>query len=76
MFGTLVGEVKTKQKEINCMKVISKIKLEEMYRTMLNKDICKKFKISNPTLIVLLKEAGIKTKGPGNRAPKKKIKVI
>lgn len=57
------------------MKSITKDKLETMYYSMPNKEVCKKLGISNGTLQKILKENGIKLKEPSERVSAK-IKVI
>lgn len=55
---------------------ITKASLEKMYFTTSNKEICKKFGITNPTLISYLKYYDIKLKGKGNRENKRKVKLV
>ena len=55
---------------------ITKEKLEELYRSNLNKKICEKLGITMPTLIKLLRNNFIKLKGSGNREKRSKITVI
>ena len=57
------------------MSTIKKEKLEKMYRSMSNTELCKKLGISYPTMLKLIDEAGIQKKGSGNRAVPK-IKVV
>jgi len=56
------------------MKKITKEKLEKMYKTLSNEEVCKKLEISAPTLIRLLKENNIELKGAAGRV--RKIRVI
>jgi len=56
------------------MKKITKEKLEKMYKTLSNEEVCKKLEISAPTLIRLLKENNIELKGASGRV--RKIRVI
>jgi phage antirepressor YoqD-like protein len=55
---------------------ISRNKLEEMYRSKLDREICLQLKITPPTLRRLLRKAGIQLKGSGNRVPRNKIVLI
>ena len=50
---------------------ITKEELEKKYRRMKNKELAKELKISEPTLISLLKKAGIKIK-----KAEKKVEII
>ncbi|MCP4269147.1 MAG: hypothetical protein GY777_26870 [Candidatus Brocadiaceae bacterium] len=52
---------------------ITKEKLEKMYNTYSNKDVCIKLGVSEPTLIGMIERAGIQKKGKGKR---EKIRVI
>ena len=52
---------------------ITKEKLEKLYTTYSNKDVCIKLGISEPTLIAMIDKAGIEKKGKGKR---EKIRVI
>lgn len=52
---------------------ISKSELAQLYYSLPNKEVCKQLGVSNNTLMSYLKEAGIKTKGSGNRNKKHKI---
>jgi len=52
---------------------ITKDKLENLYNTYSNKDVCIKLGISEPTLIGMIEKAGITKKGKGKR---EKIRVI
>jgi len=52
---------------------ITKEKLEKLYTTYSNKDVCMKLGISEPTLIIMSDKAGIQKKGKGKR---EKIRVI
>lgn len=56
------------------MKKITKERLENMYKTLPNKEVCEKLGISPPTLIRILKANGIELKGAAGRV--KKIRVI
>jgi hypothetical protein len=55
---------------------ISKEKLSELYQSMKSQDLCLKLKISQPTLVKLIKKAGIQLKGKGNRWPRLKYEVV
>lgn len=46
---------------------IKKAELKKMYETTKTVDLAKKIGVSVPTLIRILKQAGIETKGSGNR---------
>lgn len=55
---------------------ITKTELQEMYKSLTNKEICEKLQISNGALIALIKRAGLATKGKGNKRSKgRKIKI-
>jgi len=58
------------------MITIAKESLRDMYNNNSNKEVCKKLKVTNSTLISLLKRYDIKTKGKGNRNSKYKIIVV
>ena len=53
---------------------ITKKKLEKMYYSMTNEEVCKELGVSQPTLRSYLKEAGIPLKGSGRRKTALKIK--
>jgi hypothetical protein len=57
------------------MEVLTKERLEQLYKTTLNKDLCAMLDITNPTLIALLRKYGIESKGKGNRLSKSKVKL-
>lgn len=50
--------------------------LEKLYRNNKNTEVCRSLKISNPTLISLLKKAGLSPKGKGNRLIEDKVTLI
>ena len=54
---------------------LTKEQLAEMYYSMKNKELCKKLKITNVTLISLLKRNDIELKGPGNRTERHKVTI-
>lgn len=56
------------------MKKITKEKLENMYKTLSNEEVCKRLGISVPTLIRLLKDNDIELKGASGRI--RKVTVI
>ncbi len=58
------------------MKSITKNELEELYKTLSNKEICDKLQISHTSLIALIKRAGLKTKGKGNKKRTHKIIIV
>lgn len=55
---------------------ITKEKLEKLYHSMNNDDLCKKLGISKMTLSKYIKKTGIKPKGKGNRNSSSKIIII
>jgi hypothetical protein len=55
------------------MKQISKTELEELYQSLTNKEVMEVLGVSLQTLLLMLKRAGIKPKGKGNRRTKIKI---
>lgn len=55
---------------------ISKEKLEKLYYSMPNKEVCKRLNVTNTTLIKYLRSVGIKTKGMGNRSTDYKVKLL
>lgn len=52
---------------------ITKEKLEKLYNTYSNKDVCIKLGITEPTLLGMIERAGIKKKGKGKR---EKIRIV
>lgn len=54
-------------------RTITRKKLRELYNTYERKMVCKMLEITSAKLAELLKEAGIKLKGKGNRRPKSKL---
>jgi phage antirepressor YoqD-like protein len=57
-------------------KQITVEELRKLYTTMQNKDLCKKLKISNQTLVKYLRMHDIPLKGKGNYGTRTKIKII
>ena len=57
-------------------KNISKEYLMKVYQENTTAGACRILGITIPTLISYLKSAGIKTKGKGNRQPKRKILIV
>jgi len=55
------------------MTSITKERLEKLYTTYSNKDVCVMLDISEPTLIIMIERAGIKKKGKGKL---EKIRII
>lgn len=55
---------------------ITKKELEKLYNTMHNKALCAKLGITEPTLIKLIKKAGIKNKGSGSHKRHSKVEVL
>ena len=55
---------------------ITKEKLEKLYHSMSNDELCKKLGVSKMTLSNYIKKAGIEPKGKGNRNPSSKVKII
>jgi len=55
--------------------MITKEKLEKLYLSKNNKEVCKELGITNVTLVSYLKKFGIKLKGKGNRKKKGKTKL-
>ena len=55
---------------------ITKKKLEELYYSKTQKEVCAELGISQPTLTKYLKEAGIPLKGRGSRPNKIQIKGV
>lgn len=55
------------------MKQITKAELENIYRNSTNKEAMDTLGVSLPTLLSMLKRAGIKPKGKGNKGVKIKI---
>jgi len=58
------------------METITREKLNKLYQKNSNRSICQTLGISHPTLVTMLKRAGVTLKGKGNRNTKVKIKVI
>lgn len=54
---------------------LTKEKLENLYMSKRNVEICKILGISNPTLVSYLRKFGIKQKGRGNKLGHTKIKL-
>lgn len=57
------------------MQTIKRKVLKKMYEKNLINDTCNILQISPPTLLKLVRSAGIKTKGRGNRTPRRKIAI-
>lgn len=55
---------------------ITKESLKSLYHGKTNKEAAKELGISVPTLLKMVKEAGIKKKGQGSHERKPKIKVV
>lgn len=55
---------------------ITKEKLQDLYYSMSNKDLCEKLDITNVTLVSMLKRNDIPLKGPGNRTERYKITIV
>lgn len=60
------------QKEIR----LTKEELERIYKENTNKKAAKRLNVSIPTMIDIIKEAGIELKGRGGHNKKKKLKII
>lgn len=59
-------------KETNGVIEITKKELEDMYKSMTNEEVCKKLKMSKPTLTKLLKQNNIGLKN----SARTKVKVV
>lgn len=55
---------------------ISKTKLISLYNKFQNAEVCIKMGITEPTLMKLLRKAGIELKGKGNRSDRFKYVVV
>lgn len=55
---------------------ITKKQLEKIYNEHTLVEACKILNVSHMTLLKYIKLAGIKTKGKGNRQPKRKILIV
>ena len=50
--------------------------LKSLYNKHSNKYVCEKLRISQPTLLLMLRKVNIKLKGMGNRTKRSKINII
>lgn len=55
---------------------LSKGDLENKYQNMSNEDLAEELKVSVPTLLKIIDDAGINRKGSGNPFNKEKVTVI